>query len=293
MSFRAECPHCGAKYTVGENLEGKRTTCKQCDKAFQITRPVAEPVASPVFDPSIISAEPVVRWHPAARRHSFLSALIGISCLIAGYYIGREHLKYQLRSQVAKIGEEFEQNMRKGLAQAFMPHAAQPAQEPKQIPNQKLLPISEVIRTPEFEMTFRSAAIEHPKLQTISGEGYSTKPCLMIRMNVKNVHPRKLLRGVSDGRFDLEHFSLLDDYGNNIRNISRVFEDIEFIGPSADIGPGESAVHTLLYRIPPAQTKHLVLTIDHQNFGSEGASTYKIPIAQVSNFPPTKEVKED
>jgi DNA-directed RNA polymerase subunit RPC12/RpoP len=155
MQLDVTCPTCKRAFKVGEQHAGKQGRCPKCgghfiigrkspgnaaNEHFAATPPPAVPIppaqlsttanhAAPPASPPPIAAGPTAtsfikasvdhvfaRGHRFPRSVTFAGALI---VLLIGYFLGREHMKYELRSVLREGGKAFSAGMQESFAKPF------------------------------------------------------------------------------------------------------------------------------------------------------------------------------
>src|SRR5687767_15165770 len=71
MTILATCDKCGCRYTLKDELAGKKAKCKQCQSVFVIPQPAVQP--KPVETTG--SGDPVYRYSDAERPTEFEMAI--------------------------------------------------------------------------------------------------------------------------------------------------------------------------------------------------------------------------
>ena len=74
MKTSIECPHCGKRYTVGEETLGKSVKCRECGNAFAVTFAVdapslVQPESTPEQDSFSINTSSAKQQLSSNRRH--------------------------------------------------------------------------------------------------------------------------------------------------------------------------------------------------------------------------------
>jgi hypothetical protein len=108
MTLDVSCPACQCSFKVGEQFIGKYAKCAKCGSRFVIggTPPVHSPAPPPVTP-----APPPIQSLSTPKKQSFKDliasgyrfplwgTLTGVRfSLLAGYFLGREHVKYEMHS---------------------------------------------------------------------------------------------------------------------------------------------------------------------------------------------------
>lgn len=125
MTFVVECPSCSQTLKATDQHIGRRAKCPKCGGSVTIGRsPVDEhsdvPIRPPVQVPPTVLTPPDGELSAATRnqRRTFsLPVLVGtaVATLVLGYSVGREHVKYAMRSAFSEAGKALEED----LQQAF------------------------------------------------------------------------------------------------------------------------------------------------------------------------------
>lgn len=238
------------------------------------------------------------------RFHWSITAASALFAVLVGYFLGREHIKYELRSALSEAGKAFSE----GLQESFggtaerdtvetkssatppsqtrpMPSEA-PASEPR-LP--EIVEFGRPFAAAEFEISLIRARIDRPEVQDLFGEtGRAKTPDLLLSFRVKNTHERKILRYDEDSGFLAGNFRLRDDVENVIRGVNYGVgsRPIGALSGGEDILPGKEAAHLKAFGVPPPKTKYLVLTVDLAAFGGEGKTRFRIPVERIENFVP-------
>lgn len=298
MKDTAICPHCSAEFTLSVDNAGKRAKCRKCGKPFVITFASAfDDLSSELPDDFQIAASPppapivtTKRPEPADDPpDGFLDKIrnmptwasitsVALLCLVAGYFIGREHVKYQIRSALTQAGEA----MREGLSEAFTGGSEFAETAPKSLAE---LQIGETFQGDGISLRLTEASVGKPDLRDIMGDaGVAANDALVFRLAVQNTDERKILR-FSKNMFSGNKFGLSDDVDNVIRGVSYGANQIDGALKSGDeIDPGAVVNHVEVFMVPPPKTEFLVLTIDLEAFGKEGLVKYTIPASAIRGF---------
>ncbi|BBO33640.1 hypothetical protein [Lacipirellula parvula] len=137
MAIRVVCPGCGKGINAPDNRAGTRAKCPGCGQQLTIgglpadaslpqqlavsapPPPPPDPIATPApvadhnFDfPTTPKEKSTQRkqwpaWAPIAG--------VGALCLIVGFFLGREYLKWEIRSAFEKAAEGFQEGLAKSL----------------------------------------------------------------------------------------------------------------------------------------------------------------------------------
>lgn len=213
-----------------------------------------------------------------------------ILTLILGYFVGRWHVGYQIRSaftDAAKsFSEEVEIDSNDTGESSIGPSTlgsikSSPEPEPDPVPQ---LMVGQTYSSDAFSITLDSAKIATTKVKDLMGDiGTGKNPDLTFALTFKNLDERRILRFREGNQFLGGNFKLRDDVDNVIRGIDygMMSKPVGVLTGSEDIAPGSSATHIELFSIPPPKTEHLILTVDLACLGGEGLIEFKIPAASI------------
>ncbi len=311
MKAPVACPNCDSSFRVPRDKEGKRATCPKCKQPFVITfHDQSSPADSfPAFQtpPPAVSTTPTpsvtppavdaIQPTPIPKRSSkktialpqwAIIALPAITTLILGYFIGREHLKYQMRSALSDVASAFSEGFKEAASSDSSASASTTSTfDSVETPNEPLpqLPIGQTHKGDGFAITLTGAKIEKPKVKDMMGDvGMAKNPDLVLSFRFANIDDRKILRFRKGNQFMAGHFRLRDDVDNVIRGIDYGFgnEPVGALTGSEDIAPGESASHVELFSVPPPKTEHLILTVNTACIGGDGEIEFKIPASSIA-----------
>ncbi len=324
MGLDVSCPNCRSTFKVSEQHIGKQAKCPKCGGSFKIgsqpTEMTPPPLCSSVTPnppvrsspppkssqsqiatpqaesstPSVASASTKERGSMLGSRRSVvvISALVA-SAFVVGYFAGREHVKYELRSAFAGAAEEFNKGLEEafnfdalpedsdsvspGLAYADLTDEADNEQE-------LVVAMGEKYATGNFALAVVDAKIDRPEVKDMfDDEGVARNPALKLTLRVWNTDERKILR-FRENMFDTR-FHLHDDVDNVIRgvNYGASSSPVGALSSRNDILPGQEATHVEVFSVPPPKTKHLILTVDLSVFGGHGEVNYMIPANRFMN----------
>ena len=311
MKESISCPNCGTSFNVARENEGKRAKCAKCQQSFTIKFPESQPefagfpdpisepvVPSPSFaesisPPAIPKAKPVAPKPATPKSITIpkwaIMAAPAVVTLIAGYFIGREHVKYEIRSTFANAAEAFSKGLGNGplgskksggsqsgtsSGKASSTEAPPPIEKPRQFN------LGESLQEKGFTIALKDARIEAPELKDLMGKDAKGKdPVLILSFDFWNTDDRRILRFKEDNPFLGSHFKLRDDVDNVIRGVSYGIgsKPKGALTSSDDIEPGKSASHIEFFSVPPPKTQFLILSIDLACLGGEGEVEFKIP----------------
>ena len=339
MSLDVSCASCNSTFKVAEQHAGKHGKCPKCGRRIAIPSlagPTSEPPSAsvpPPRKPHVPSGPPpsslpenqvgvpstpstagerlpaktsfVRRLFTGGHRfHWSITAGAALVAVMIGYFLGREHVKYEIRSAISEAGKAFSD----GLQEAFgndvqtdeietgtsATTAADAITDPTGTTNTKprlpnLVDFGEPFTAPEFEISLVEARIDRPEVKDLFGDARRGKnPNLILVFRVKNTHDRRILRYREENMFLAGHFRLRDDVDNVIRGVSYGVgtKPLGALSGSEDILPGEEVTHLEVFSVPPPKTKYLILTMELAAFGGEGKTRFKIPVENIDNFPP-------
>ena len=299
------CPSCESSFRVSRANEGKRAKCPKCKSPFVISFATAlEPVGtihdfSPHTTPPPIASSPIpTQASRKPKQKSTLStkrkfslpqwaiiALPAIATLVLGYFAGREHLKYQMRSALTDVAQAFSEgfggaNSPTATLGSTQSSAAESVAEP--LPQ---LVIGKTHQADGFDMTLVTAKIATSKVKDMMGDiGTGKNPDLALSFTFTNTDDRKILRFRKGNQFMAGHFRLRDDVDNVIRGINygMTSKPVGALTGSEDIAPGANASHIELFSVPPPKTEFLILTVNLACLGGDGEIEYKIPASSIT-----------
>ncbi len=282
MSITFKCPSCSKLLKAKKEHIGRQAKCPK--HGASLTAAVEPPPIQPITSRAEEIAPQIdvhhdVRLPSQRRRQSSFSLTVFLAATIPsialGYFIGREHLKYEMRSAMSKAVER----MMEGVGEAF----GNDPEKDEEFREQTPAPMGVTIVDQEFSVGVSEARISRVELESKSTdtEGYSDDEYLILTLVVKNTHDRKILR-FAENLF-ISHFRLYDDVNNQIRGINFGFMTklTGAIDGNADILPGRVQRHVLVFNIPPPKTQYLILDVDKAAFYGEGRLKYQIPVDRI------------
>ena len=287
---RASCPHCGAGFTVPASAEGKSAKCPKCSKPFTISFLESAPSVAPAPMPLPPGSgraphRAVAAARPSSRRYSVpLWALIttpAVVALLVGYFAGREHLKYQMRSAFTNAGRAFAEGIRDSLPPGLQDSADKKEQEPEPPPRVSL---GKVYDARGFTVQVTGASIRRPDVMDLSGESSpSENPLLVVEMQFTNNDDRKVVTFRDERGLGGSVFRLKDDVGNIVRPVTFGFANkvVGALDKFAELKPEGSLKHVQVFDVPLPKTKSLALNIDLYCFEGKGEVEVEIPIEAV------------
>lgn len=309
---KAACPSCKARFVIPEGMVGKKAKCPKCGQPFIIavadgqpprtpveppktaskqpepSPPVAAPAGPPpyfeatVFTPPAIAAPSTPRSAKTVGLPAWaLTVGIPLLTLVFGYFIGREHLKYQMRSAFADFGKNVAEGMRQigapGLPVPALRAAADPVAPPPQVPK---ISLGEIHDAGQFTVQVAGAKIGPVRLRDFRDDSFeSDSPYLGVAIQFRNKDERKSLRFSGTRAFNTSRFQVRDDVDNIVRPVGfgittkvvGAIEDVE------ELNPEESLQHLAVFEVPLPKTQSLKLTIDLGCFDGEGEIQVEIP----------------
>jgi hypothetical protein len=283
---RACCTHCGASFGVPGSAEGKSAKCPKCGKTFTITFAQAAP-PSPSPPTPVTASLPTERSRArtAARKISVpfwaIVTAPAVVSLILGYFAGREHLKYQMRSAFTNAGRAFADGMRDSLPPSLTDRAEATEPEPDPPPR---IPLGQAYDAGNFRVEVVGASIRRPSVKGLRGdESPSQKPLLVVEMQFTNKDDRKVVTFRDDRLMGGPVFRLKDDVGNTIRPVTFGFANqvVGALDKFVELKPEEKLKHLQVFDVPLPKTKSLVLNVDLYCFEGEGEVEIEIPIEAV------------
>ena len=201
--------------------------------------------------------------------------------LIVGYFAGREHLKYQMRSAFTNAGKAFADGIRDSLPSGLKERAE--AKEPEPVPPPRV-PLGQAYDAGGFIVQVVRASIRHPQVKGLRGDASpSEDPLLVIEMQFTNKDDRKVVTFREDRGLGGAVFRLKDDVGNIVRPVTFGFANkvVGALDKFAQLKPGENLSHLQVFEVPLPKTKSLVLSVDLYCFEGDGKVEIEIPIEMV------------
>ena len=214
-------------------------------------------------------------------------AVPAVVTFLLGYFIGREHVKYELRAAFSNMAEAFSEGFGDRDDETVSSSSTadrSPAAEPsRQLAAQLML--GQTYQSDEFEITLTKATIGPTRVRDLMDQiKVGTTPVLSVVFSITNIDNRRILRFRKGNRSMSGHFQLRDDVSNRIRGVSYGFgsEPIGALTGSEDITPGATVTHLEVFAVPPPKTEFLLLTVDLACLGGEGTVEYKIPASNIA-----------
>ena len=296
MGRRVKCPSCGAVVSVPAAPEEEFV--EEFDEPEMPALPPVKAKRSTSSSQKSVDKKPVESSPRRSLRDIRIplwGMIVGpsILSLLVGYYLGREHIKYEMRSAFTQAGEM----MQAGFKEAFNPNqlVKDTAEADKQaaFEKQASLPLGKIHPAEGFSIALVDVKIGHTESESMLSDNprVSEENYLLCTFQVTNTDDRKILHFHDSPPFvGMENFSIIDDVGNKIRGVSFGFSSdlIGAIKTTDDIQPGDQRTHLEVFTIPPDKTEHLILTINLQAFGDEGRIKYEVPTGKIAGFPLAK-----
>jgi len=307
MKAPVACPNCDSSFSVSRDKEGKRAKCLKCEQPFVIAfrdeTPAADdlsafatstpppipttPIQTPTPQQFVTTQTTEVSRPPAKKTIALpqwvIIAMPAIATLILGYFLGREHIKYQMRSALSDVASAFSEGF-KGASDSESTFSTFDSAETPAEPLPQL-PIGQTYKGDGFAITLTNAKIEKPKVKDMMGDiGMAKNPDVVLSFTFANTDDRKILRFRKGNQFMAGHFRLRDDVDNVIRGINYGMgsEPVGALTGSEDISPGKSATHVELFSVPPPKTEFLILTVNTACVGGDGEIEFKIPATSIA-----------
>jgi hypothetical protein len=254
------------------------------------TPPVTSPAGSTASPPGAFWQK-VAAYYPQSTngKIALIAGLCSLLSLTAGYFAGREHLRYQIRSSFEDAGKQFVRNLKEGFGQALGRPLPEPDEKPPE-PKAKLV-LGKPMDTDAASFVVNTARMEYPELK--GGIRQTTmkhnEECLVVGLTIHNKDARKQLNVFYGQAYVSNVFTMQDDVGNRVDTMffSSPDSDFAIVGshPSyKDIDPEQSVEHFVGFKRPLPKTKSLQLRIDMRLIGQDGFVQYDIPINKVEGF---------
>lgn len=109
MAIRVTCYGCGKSFQTDDKWAGRSTACPACRMALIIPQlpvviqPVNEwqPIMELPQTSHVLQHRPSAQ--PAASAPWTLLVGVGLACLALGYFLGREHVKWEAKSAITSL----------------------------------------------------------------------------------------------------------------------------------------------------------------------------------------------
>lgn len=235
------------------------------------------PTSAPRDVPTSNQTSELPAWY---FRFSWTVAAGVAAGFLVGFFAGREYLRYEIRSNVTAASKGIAADLRS--PEDITPNPVEPSAA---IP---ILSLNETYRSEMFAITLTSVSqqpIEHE--DSFIGLYKSDEPYLVCNLVIENLDARKILN-LSGGSLSSQYFTLTDDAGNSFYRVSDSFGSSDIVGALSitdDIMPGTKRNHLEAFKLPPPNTKFLILQINLGCLDGDGWLRYKIPMAAVRNGP--------
>lgn len=279
---RATCTHCRTGFMVPASVEGKTAKCPKCSKPFTIVLHDVSVPATPIPSVAPSSSPPA---HVAHRRISVPMWAIVVApalvSLVIGYFAGREHLKYQMRTALADAGKAFMQGVKDSLPPGLQDIGEGEEEKPEPPPR---VAFGKAFDAGLFSVEVLGASIHHPEIRGLAGDTSPSKdPLLVIEIKFTNKDDRKVVTFRDDRVMGGSVFRLRDDVDNIIRPVTFGFTSkvVGALNKFAELKPEDSLTHLQVFDIPLPKTKSLVLNIDLYCFEGDGQVEIEIPVAAI------------
>lgn len=202
--------------------------------------------------------------------------------LAVGYFAGREHLKYQMRSAVADVGRAFVQGIKDSLPPGLQETVDREEEEKPSPPPRVTL--GKPYDAGRFSVEVRGASIRHPEVRGLrGGKSPSEEALLVIDLQFTSKDDRKVVTFRDDRVMGGSVFHLKDDVGNVVRPVTFGFTSkvVGAMDKFAELKPEQSLTHLQVFDVPLPKTKCLVLNVDLYCFEGDGEVEVEIPITAV------------
>lgn len=212
----------------------------------------------------------------------FVALLIGMG---GGYFAGREHVKYELRSAMKESVQAVKQTFGRtpAISRTQNVELAKPS-----VP----LKIGQGVNTGQGSIACVQAAIGRVDHDTMLGKTITTDDeYLIITFDVQNGDGRRQM--FTSLRTDLSPtISVVDDVDNSVRAF---YGNDEIAGqPSFTIDPESSSRFQFAFQKPLPKTKYVVAIVELDVIGGEGRARFEIPVESITgwNVPPATATPE-
>lgn len=238
--------------------------------------------------------------------------LVGLVGLGIGYFLGREHIKYEVRQTMRAAADE----MRESLAGAFegtreedpvmatasvSPRSqepsppptptpaveqAQPAPEPNAEPTVDWVLAETPVKLGDVEVRVASATVGKVALTEFGEEGKkSVDTFLSITLDIKNLSETKKLNYKTWGAgamFSGPNASLNDNFENHYKAVTfGVTKEISGSVSNSSVYPGKSITDIIVFEEPIEKAEYLNLELSADQIGGEGVFRIRIPTSMV------------
>lgn len=240
--------------------------------------------------------------HSSLDRRFSINGFVAIGAVLAaaviGYVVGREHVKYEIRSALWKVGEAISKSAEKALSggsiASDVPSAKSNGQPSPKKPSPKPvtakdppkeLKIRDMVITPEYELALIEARVDIPKIDHDRSTANRERK-LILTFHVKNRDRRKVMMFMRESMRESNHFELVDDVANTVHGVSLGFWDspVGALRKIEEILPEQERTHVELFEVPLPRTEHLILTVNRAAVGGNGKVKYKIAADEIEGF---------
>ena len=278
--------------TLTQSTQNYPTQQQYAPPQYTAPQPTPDATEAPAATPIInVTRRAIATYYPRSQTGMIatVAGLCSVASLVLGYFAGREHLRYQIRSSFEDAGKKFAKDLKEGIGKAFAGEAAaEDAKKPEPVAKLK---IGQAYNTPESSFAVTSARMEHPLLK--GGFRNTTmkhdEECLVVALTIRNKDSRKQLKLSYGHQFTGKVFAMYDDVGNEIDTMffSSPGSDFQIVGshPSyKDVDPEQTIEHFVAFQSPLPKTKAVSLLIDKKLVGQDGVVQYDIPVDAVDGF---------
>ena len=313
---RAACPSCQSRFVIPDGMIGKKAKCPKCGQPFIIAedQPDKSPTSTKpqetmAFQQKNTPAPPqaVDSSPPPATAKAVKNAMpppskkievpawaltfgVPLVSLALGYFIGREHLKYQMLSAFKEVGKE----MSKGLNNIPMPpfpSLPNPVADAPLVPDPPTpkISIGKTYDAGKFTVEVTEARVGSVRLRDFQNPSFdSASPFLKVTLLFQNKDDRKSLRFRGNQPFSTPYFRIRDDVDNIVQpvNFGMMIKVVGAIENAGNLKPEESLQHLEVFEVPLPKTQKLTLTIDLACFDGEGELQVDIPYENVQKENP-------
>lgn len=299
MSISLSCPNCSRAFKAEVDHIGKRAKCSSCGETFVITAPeTGDPPTEPKTSKTTAASNENSVSNPRRSVTLFIRQFfsrdltmpygigVAVVALVVGYFIGREHVKYEIRSVFADAGEALQEGMKEVFPAD--PNGGAIENDPIAAANIPVLGFDEVFDGGSFLLTIDDVRIDYVKLEPMFGDEQdrSAEKHLIVSFRVQNSDDRKILHYKQPGLLEGSFFTIRDDVDNVIRGVSfgSTNRIIGELAETEDILPGDVSTHVAVFTIPPPKTRHLIAAVDLRAFHAQGVAKFRIKLADITGF---------
>lgn len=210
-----------------------------------------------------------------------------IALLVLGYFIGREHLKYEIRQGLMKAFSGFTESIdsQAGSSLSGVRRESLGSIDSTEDSEQEPLPMGTAFESDSFTVRVVGAVIDRPRVRDWGEDKLASNRHLMIHLQIKNLDDRRQLSVRSESVFGGSPFYLQDDVQNSVRRVS-------FGTGTSVIGSFEGKIDPLVgetvigcFEQPLPKTESLELTVDLDDLlGKKGKVRFSIPVEAIEGF---------